>query len=178
MGRKWAAHMAGIVTLIDDVLDGAVGLLSQRPLGVPWRPQALRKPSCQEARGTFLSGGQSEWATTTFFGLLRPQFTRPHSTSTTRPNAIRTTYSSRLTRTVKHCSVGCVRLARQQGLMAARRIVLEVDLDKAPWSVSHLRLRLTAATAIPSRRALYPLQTHRSLFSTTSLHQCRHAATH
>ena len=95
-----------------------------------------------------------------------------------RPNAIRTTYSSRLTRTVKHCSVGCVRLARQQGLMAARRIVLEVDLDKAPWSVSHLRLRLTAATAIPSRRALYPLQTHRSLFSTTSLHQCRHAATH
>ena len=60
MGRKWAAHMAGIVTLIDDVLDGAVGLLSQRPLGVPWRPQALRKPSCQAARGTFLSGGQSE----------------------------------------------------------------------------------------------------------------------
>ena len=120
----------------------------------------------------------SQWlplATTTFFGLLRPQFKRPHST--TRPNAIRTTYSSRLTRTVKHCSVGCVRLARQQGLMAARRIVLEVDLDKAPWSVSHLRLRLTAATAIPSRRALYPLQTHRSLFSTTSLHQCRHAAT-
>ena len=41
--------------------------------------------------------------------------------------------------------------------MAARRIVLEVDLDKAPWSVSHLRLRLTAATAIPSRRALYTL---------------------
>ena len=115
-------------------------------------------------------------ATTTFFGLLRPQFKRPHST--TRPNAIRTTYSSRLTRTVKHCSVGCVRLARQQGLMAARRIVLEVDLDKAPWSVSHLRLRLTAATAIPSRRALCPLQTHRSLFSTTSLHQCRHAATY
>ena len=52
--------MAGIVTLIDAVLDGAVGLLSQRPLGVPWRPQALQKPSCQDARGTFLSGGQSE----------------------------------------------------------------------------------------------------------------------
>ena len=52
--------MAGIVTLMDAVLDGAVGVLSRRPLGVPWRPQALQKPSCQDARGTFLSGGQSE----------------------------------------------------------------------------------------------------------------------
>ena len=60
VGWKWAAHMAGIVTLMDAVLVGAVGVLSRQPLGVPWRPQALRKPSCQGARGTFLSGGQSE----------------------------------------------------------------------------------------------------------------------
>ena len=60
MGWKWAAHMAGIVTLMDAVLVGAVGVLSRQPLGVPWRPQALQKPSCQGARGTFLSGGQSE----------------------------------------------------------------------------------------------------------------------
>ena len=60
MGWKWAAHMAGIVTLMDAVLVGAVGVLSRQPLGVPWRPQALQKPSCQDARGTFLSGGQSE----------------------------------------------------------------------------------------------------------------------
>ena len=52
--------MAGIVTLMDAVLVGAVGVLSRQPLGVPWRPQALQKPSCQGARGTFLSGGQSE----------------------------------------------------------------------------------------------------------------------
>jgi len=66
VGWKWAAHMAGIVTLMDAVLVGAVGVLSRRPLGVPWRPQALRKPSCQGARGTFLSGGQSECSRTTF----------------------------------------------------------------------------------------------------------------
>ena len=49
--------MAGIVALMDDVLVGAVGVLSRQPLGVPWRPQALRKPSCQGARGTFLKWG-------------------------------------------------------------------------------------------------------------------------
>ena len=61
--------MAGIVTLMDAVLVGAVGVLSRQPLGVPWRPQALQKPSCQDARGTFLSGGQSEcWGVGTVTG--------------------------------------------------------------------------------------------------------------
>ena len=65
--------MAGIVTLMDAVLVGAVGVLSRQPLGVPWRPQALQKPSCQGARGTFLSGGQSEWPTS-HLASISPRF--------------------------------------------------------------------------------------------------------
>ena len=94
MGWKWAAHMAGIVTLMDAVLDGAVGVLSRQPLGVPWRPQALQKPSCQGARGTFLSGGQSECLTITVSS--RVQTSAVHPSAAVKPGTLASDVSTRV----------------------------------------------------------------------------------
>ena len=100
------------------------------------------------------------------------QFTRSHST--TRPNAIRTAYSSTLTNTDHHSSISRAQLARQHCCLPPGLSLVNIVLDPARCCSSPLRLRLTAATASPSRCPVHHLQMPRS--SSAQLH-CTEAAT-
>ena len=89
------------------------------------------------------------------------QFTRPYST--TRQNAIRTTCSSPLTRTDKHSSMSSAQPARQQCCKQNVLSLMNIDLVKAPCSLSPLRPRLlTCAMRSPFISELHPLQMRRS----------------
>ena len=93
------------------------------------------------------------WLSSTFYA----QFTWPHST--TRPNAIRTTYSSTLTNTDHHSSMGRTKLARKHCCLPSHGLsLMNLDFEHAPCSSSPVRPRLTAATATPSRCPVYHLQ--------------------
>ena len=86
-------------------------------------------------------------------------FTRPRST--TRPNAVWTTYSSPRSSSDEPCM-----LCRAQW---TRQLMLE-HLDKARSGASPLRERFMSATATSLRSPPHPLQMCRSNLSTTSLH--------
>ena len=86
-------------------------------------------------------------------------FARPHST--TRPNDMRTTFSSPQTGTSQQCRLGRAQWTRQHCCNQHALPLMLAHLDTAQWGASPPPRRFTLATINPLRRPPHPLQVHR-----------------